>query len=116
MWEDPIVGEIRRIREVIAARHNYDIKAICRAAREREMMSDREVVTLPSRPVARPQLENQAVPLDLLAASNAPPQGRIRPLAEEVLGLWNPGGVAPTDEECEQILFEELQKKHGPQN
>ncbi len=28
MWEDPIVGEVRRVRDELAARFNYDVKAI----------------------------------------------------------------------------------------
>jgi len=51
MWEDPIVAEIHRIREQIAARHNYDLHAICQAMREQEKTGGREVVTLPPRPV-----------------------------------------------------------------
>lgn len=51
MWEDPIVAEVRRVREEYAARFNYDIKAICRHAREQEKLSGHEVVTLPPRPV-----------------------------------------------------------------
>ena len=54
MWEDPIVAEIRRIREEISTRYNHDIAAICRAAREREATGDWETVSLPPRPVTRP--------------------------------------------------------------
>ena len=39
MWRDPIIAEVRRIREEYAAQYNYDIKAICRAARERQKTS-----------------------------------------------------------------------------
>jgi len=35
------------------------------------------------------------------------------PSSEQVLGLWNPGIAAPTDEECAQILAEELRRKHA---
>ncbi|ETW95173.1 hypothetical protein [Candidatus Entotheonella palauensis] len=51
MWRDPIVEEIRRNREAYAARFNYDIKAICRAAREQQETSGREMVSLSPRPV-----------------------------------------------------------------
>lgn len=34
------------------------------------------------------------------------------PTAQQVLGLWNPSGTAPTDEECGAILAEELRRKH----
>ena len=36
MSPDPIVAEIRGIREEIAARFNYDIHAICEYARQRD--------------------------------------------------------------------------------
>ena len=51
MWRDPIVEEVRRVREEYAARYHYDIKAICRAARESEKKSDHEIVSLSPRPV-----------------------------------------------------------------
>lgn len=47
---DPIVGEIRRIREEYAARYDYDIEAICHAARERQATSGRTVLTLRPKP------------------------------------------------------------------
>ena len=34
------------------------------------------------------------------------------PPAEQVLGLWNPSGTAPSDEECDRILADELRRKH----
>ena len=53
MWRDPIVAEVRRNREKYAAKFNYDIKAICRAAREQQKRSNRETVSLPPRRVTR---------------------------------------------------------------
>ncbi len=53
MWRDPIVTEVRRNREKYAAKFNYDIKAICRAAREQQKKSNREIVSLPPRRVTR---------------------------------------------------------------
>ena len=32
---------------------------------------------------------------------------------EQVLGLWSPGTSAPTDQECDEILAEELSRKHA---
>jgi len=52
MSSDPIVAEIRAIREQIAARFNYDIDAIVKDAQERDAVGDREVV---SRPPRRPE-------------------------------------------------------------
>ncbi len=33
--------------------------------------------------------------------------------SEQVLGMWSPGTSAPTDEECNQILADELSRKHA---
>ena len=33
--------------------------------------------------------------------------------AEQVLGMWSPGTSAPTDEECDQFLADELRRKHA---
>jgi len=49
MWKDPIVEEVRRIREAHAARFNYDLEAICRDLRKREQESGHEVVSFPPR-------------------------------------------------------------------
>lgn len=52
MWRDPIVEEVRRNREQYAAAFNHEIRAICRAARERQKESGREIVSRPRRPAA----------------------------------------------------------------
>ena len=52
MWKDPVVEEIREIRDAYARRFNYDIEAICRDLREQEAKGDREVVTLPPKRIA----------------------------------------------------------------
>jgi hypothetical protein len=36
MWEDPIVAEVHRIREKLAAEHNYDIAAFFADLRKRQ--------------------------------------------------------------------------------
>ncbi len=48
---DPIVAEVRRIKQQLAARHNYDAEAMLRAAMRRQKRQGREVVTLAKRPV-----------------------------------------------------------------
>ena len=50
MWEDPIVAEIRRIREEHAARFNYDLRAIFDDLKEQEKKSGRKFVSYPPRP------------------------------------------------------------------
>jgi hypothetical protein len=47
--DDPIVAEVRRAREELAARFNYDLHAICEDARQREATSGRHYVSLPPR-------------------------------------------------------------------
>jgi hypothetical protein len=44
-WSDPIVDEVRRVREAYAARFNYDLRAIYRDLKEQEKRSGREVVS-----------------------------------------------------------------------
>jgi len=49
MQPDPIVAEIREIRDRRARQFGYDIHAIVEDARERDAAGDREVVRLPPR-------------------------------------------------------------------
>jgi hypothetical protein len=51
MGHDPIVEEMRRIKEAHAARYNYDIRAMARALREQQQRSGHRVVALPRRRV-----------------------------------------------------------------
>jgi len=44
---DPIVKEVRAARERLAAKFNYDVRAILEDARKRQRESGRKVVTLP---------------------------------------------------------------------
>lgn len=52
MWKDPIVEEVRRVRERHAAKYRYDLDAICQALKEEERRSRRKLVSLPPK---RPQ-------------------------------------------------------------
>jgi hypothetical protein len=45
MAKDPIVDEVRRVREDLAARHGFDIKAILVASRKRQRRSTHKVVS-----------------------------------------------------------------------
>jgi len=49
MWEDPIVNEVRKVREEHATRFNYDLQAIYRDLKEQEKNSGRTFVSYPSR-------------------------------------------------------------------
>jgi hypothetical protein len=50
MSRDPIVDEIRRIREQGAAKHNFDVDAILTAARKRQRRSKRKVISFVPKP------------------------------------------------------------------
>jgi hypothetical protein len=45
MAKDPIVDEVRRIRQDQAARHGFDVQAIVSAARKRQCLSGSKVVS-----------------------------------------------------------------------
>ncbi|MEP7341917.1 MAG: hypothetical protein ABI977_29565 [Acidobacteriota bacterium] len=47
MLEDPIIEELHKIREEIAAESNYDMHAIVVALRRRQQAENRSVVSLP---------------------------------------------------------------------
>jgi hypothetical protein len=46
MWEDPIVEEIRKVREEHASRFNYDLDAIFQDLQRMQQESGREYVDL----------------------------------------------------------------------
>jgi hypothetical protein len=43
---DPIVDEVRRVREDLAAKHGFDVRAILMASRKRQSRSSHKVVAL----------------------------------------------------------------------
>ena len=49
MIEDPIVAEVRKIRDRHAAKFNYDLDAIFRDLKEKEKTSGRAYVSFPPR-------------------------------------------------------------------
>jgi hypothetical protein len=52
MWNDPIVEEVRKVREEHAARFDYDLVRIFQDLKEQERQSGRKVVSLsPKRPL-----------------------------------------------------------------
>jgi hypothetical protein len=52
MWEDPIVAEVRKIRDEIARKFNYDLRAMFEDARRRERKS--------GHPIASPRRRRRA--------------------------------------------------------
>jgi hypothetical protein len=45
MSRDPVVEEVRRIRETQAAKHGFDVNAILSAAKKRQRRSGRRVIS-----------------------------------------------------------------------
>ena len=48
---DPIVAEVRKVRDAHAAKFNYDLHAICADLRKKQESCGHEVVSLPPKPV-----------------------------------------------------------------
>ncbi len=46
MWKDDIVEEVRRTRDKLAARFNYDLDAIVRDLQEKQRRSGRKIISL----------------------------------------------------------------------
>jgi hypothetical protein len=53
MWQDPIVAEVRKIREAHAAQYHYDIRAIYAALKKAEEQSQRLKVSFPPKRIER---------------------------------------------------------------
>ena len=49
-WQDPIVEEVRAIREAYAARFQYDLQAIYRDLKAQERQHGWQTVSFPPRP------------------------------------------------------------------
>jgi hypothetical protein len=52
MWKDPVVEEVRAIRDAYAKQFKYDLEAIYCDLKEQEAQSGREVVSLPPKRIA----------------------------------------------------------------
>jgi hypothetical protein len=46
IWEDPIVAEVRKVKERLAAKFDFDVVAMLRAQQQREKTSGRHDVDL----------------------------------------------------------------------
>ena len=69
MWKDPVVEEVRTIRDAYAKQFNYNLEAIYRDLKEQEAKSGWEVVSLPpnriepeERAKPAPESEGAALP------------------------------------------------------
>lgn len=83
MIDDPIVAEVRKIRDQYAAKFNYDLDAIYRDLKEREKASGRSYVRYPPRrcqpqPSPAPAAEAQRNEHILTAEVIPEPEHRIR--------------------------------------
>ena len=58
MTRDPVIEELQRIKQAIAARYNYDVRAMAKAFREGQKTCGHPVVSPPRRRKKR----NQAKP------------------------------------------------------
>jgi hypothetical protein len=47
MWNDPIVDEVRKVRETHAKKFNYDLRAIVADLKKQQKASGRTFVTFP---------------------------------------------------------------------
>lgn len=54
MWDDPIVAEVRRIREELSAEFDFDPKAIFEDLRKREAALGERLVRHRTHPIAEP--------------------------------------------------------------
>ena len=60
MMDDPIVAEVRKLRDEYARRFNYDLDAICQDLQQKQMQSGRRFVSFPPK---RPKsVVNNCVP------------------------------------------------------
>ena len=55
VWEDPIVAEVRQVRETYAATFDYDLQALFQDIKAQEAQSDRIFVSYPARTVESPR-------------------------------------------------------------
>ena len=53
MAVDSIIAEVRQVRDELAKRFNYDLRAIIQDARARQVAGGRKVVSLPPRPARK---------------------------------------------------------------
>jgi hypothetical protein len=60
MARDPIVEEVRRIRDEIAKEYGYDVKAIVLALQRQEAESGRQLVALPARRLLQEPADRKA--------------------------------------------------------
>ena len=53
MWKDPVVEEVRKIRDEYARSFDYDLGRICEDLRKQQAESGRDIVTLPPKKLVK---------------------------------------------------------------
>lgn len=61
MTEDPILEELHKFREELAAKHNYDVHAIAAEMRRLQQLENRQVVSLPPKRVTQAAEETDSL-------------------------------------------------------
>jgi len=62
MWDDPIVAEVRRVREELSAEFDFDPKAIFEDIRKRQAALGERLVRQRAHPVAEPIDQSRPTP------------------------------------------------------
>jgi hypothetical protein len=62
MWEDPIVADVHRTREELAAAHNFDVKAIFADLRKRQAALGGRLVSPKKRAEPLNGLQSRSLP------------------------------------------------------
>ncbi len=71
MFNDPIIEELHKIREQIAAESNYDLHEIVESLRRSQRETGREVVTLPPKLVTAATETGDQAKVETLSATNS---------------------------------------------
>jgi hypothetical protein len=56
LWSDPIVDEVRRVRELYASAFDFDLQALFKNLKAQEQQSDRRFVSYPARSLPTTEL------------------------------------------------------------
>ena len=73
-WEDPIVAEVRRIREDLSAKFNFDVSAIFADIRTRQASAGDRLIRLGSDRKAEPTDGREAaITSGMMVGSSGPP-------------------------------------------
>ena len=56
MYDDPIVKEVRRVREALAAQFDFDLRRLYRTLKRKEQQSEQEVVAFGPKPTGSAEI------------------------------------------------------------